>query len=68
MTLFRIALKQQRTGLIAMTLMGVIAGVLNALGFVQVAGTSQVERLAFARSMEVLGAQLSYMLPAPEHL
>ena len=68
MTLFSIALKQQRTGLIAMTLMGVLAGVLNALGFVQVAGTSQVERLAFARSMEVLGAQLSYMLPIPDRL
>ena len=68
MTLFRIALNQQRTGLIAMTLMGVLAGVLNALGFVQVAGTSQVERLAFARSMEVLGAQLSYMLPIPDRL
>ena len=68
MTLFRIALKQQRTGLIAMTLLCALGGVLNALGFVQVAGTSQVERLAFARSMEVLGAQLSYMLPAPEHL
>ena len=51
-----------------MTLMSVVGGVLNALGFVQVAGTSQAERLAFARSMEVLGAQLSYMLPIPEHL
>ena len=68
MTLFRIALKQQRTGLIAMTLMGVLAGALNALGFVQVAGASQAERLAFARSMEVLGAQLSYMLPIPDRL
>ncbi len=68
MTLFRIALRQQRTGLIAMTLLGVVFGVLNALGFVQVAGTSQAERLAFARSMEILGAQLSYMLPVPEHL
>jgi ABC-2 type transport system permease protein len=67
-TLVRIALKQQRTGLLAMTFMGVLAGVLNALGFVQVAGTSQAERIAFARSMEVLGAQLSYMLPVPEHL
>jgi ABC-2 type transport system permease protein len=67
-TLFRIALKQQRTGLIAMTLMGVLAGALNALGFVQVAGASQAERLAFARSMEVLGAQLSYMLPIPDRL
>jgi ABC-2 type transport system permease protein len=67
-TLFRIALKQQRTGLIAMTLLCVVGGVLNALGFIQVAGTSQTERLAFARSMEILGAQLSYMLPVPEHL
>ena len=64
----RIALKQGRTGLIAMMFMGVVAGALNALGFVQVAGTSPQERLAFARSMEVLGAQLSYMLPIPEHL
>ena len=68
MTLFRIALKQQRTGLIAMTLLGVVAGALNAVAFVQVAGASQAERLAFARSMEILGAQLSYMLPVPEHL
>lgn len=68
MTLFRIALKQQRTGLIAMTAMGAVGGVLNALGFVEVAGTSPTERIAFARSMEVLGAQLSYMLPIPEHL
>jgi ABC-2 type transport system permease protein len=68
MTLLRIALKQQRTGLIAMTLLGVVTGALNAVAFVQVAGTSPAERLAFARSMEILGAQLSYMLPVPEHL
>lgn len=68
MTLFRIGLKQQRTGLVAMTAMGVTAGVLNALGFIQVAGTSQAERLAFAQSMEILGTQLSYMLPLPDRL
>jgi len=68
MTLLRIGLKLQRTGLIATTLIGVTAGVLNALGFVAVAGTSQAERLAFARSMEILGTQLSYMLPIPDHL
>jgi len=68
MTLLRIALKQQRTGLIAMTLLGVVTGALNAVAFVQIAGTSPAERLAFARSMEILGAQLSYMLPVPEHL
>src|SRR6266508_482068 len=67
MTLVRIGLKQQRTGLIAMTVMSV-AGVLNALAFVQVVGTSQADRLAFAQQMQVLGAQLSYMLPLPERL
>jgi ABC-2 type transport system permease protein len=68
MTLLRIALKQQRTGLIAMTLLGVVTGAINAVAFVQIAGASPVERLAFARSMEILGAQLTYMLPVPEHL
>src|SRR6266545_3961858 len=68
MTLVRIGLKQQRTGLIAMTVMSVVAGVLNALAFVQVVGTSQADRLAFAQQMQVLGAQLSYMLPLPERL
>ncbi len=68
MTLVRIGLKQQRTGLIAITVMSVVAGVLNALAFVQVVGTSQADRLAFAQQMQVLGAQLSYMLPLPERL
>jgi ABC-2 type transport system permease protein len=65
MTLFRIALKQQTVGLIAMTAMGVIGGVLNAVAFVQIAGTTPAERAAFAQQMALLGAQLSYMLPAP---
>ena len=65
MTLFGIALKQQTVGLIAMTAMGVIGGVLNAVAFVEIAGTTPVERAAFAQQMALLGAQLSYMLPAP---
>ena len=68
MTLLRIALRQQRTGLIAMTALTTAAGILNALGFIQVAGTSPAERLAFAQQMQILGAQLSYMLPVPEQL
>jgi ABC-2 type transport system permease protein len=64
-TLFRIALKQQTVGLAAMTAIGVIVGVLNAIAFVQIAGASPAERAAFARQMALLGAQLSYMLPAP---
>lgn len=68
MTLLRISLEQQRTGLIALTAAAALGGILNALGFIEVAGTSPAERLAFAQQMQVLGAQLSYMLPAPERL
>jgi ABC-2 type transport system permease protein len=65
MTLFRIALKQQTVGLIAITAMGVIGGVLNTVAFLQIAGTTPAERAAFAQQMALLGAQLSYMLPTP---
>jgi ABC-2 type transport system permease protein len=68
MTLLRIALKQQRTGLIAMIVLTTVGGILNALGFIQVAGPTEAERLAFAQQMQVLGAQLSYMLPVPDQL
>ena len=63
--LVRIALKQQTVGLIALTLAVVLGGVLNTLAFVQIAGSTPAERAAFAQQMAILGAQLSYMLPAP---
>jgi ABC-2 type transport system permease protein len=63
--LVRIALKQQTVGLVALVLGGVLGGVLNTLAFIQIAGTTPAERAAFAQQMSVLGAQLSYMLPAP---
>ena len=63
--LIRIALKQQTVGLIALALAGVLGGVLNALAFIQIAGTTPAERAAFAQQMTLLGAQLSYMLPVP---
>lgn len=65
MTLFRIALKQQTVGLLALTAIGVLGGVLNSVAFLQIAGTTPAERAAFAQQMAVLGAQLSYMLPVP---
>lgn len=65
MTLIRIALKQQIAGLIALAVGGVLGGVLNTIAFVQIAGATAAERAAFAQQMTVLGAQLSYMLPAP---
>jgi ABC-2 type transport system permease protein len=66
--LLRVALKQQTVGLIAMVIGGALGGVLNALAFVQLAGATEPERAAFAQQMAVLGAQLSYMLPAPIRL
>ena len=48
--------------------MGAIGGLLNAVGFVQVAGTTAAERAAFAQQMELLARQLSYLLPAPVQL
>jgi len=68
MMLIRIALKQQTVGLIALGLAGVLGGVLNALAFIQIAGTTPAERAAFAQQMTLLGAQLSYMLPVPVHI
>src|SRR2546422_4693330 len=68
MMLIRIALKQQTVGLIALALGSVLGGVLNALAFIQIAGTTAAERAAFAQQMTLLGAQLSYMLPVPVHI
>jgi len=67
-TLFRIAVRSHRTGLIATALLGAIGGLLNAVGFVQVAGTTPAERAVFAQQMELLARQLSYLLPAPVQL
>ncbi|MEA2662517.1 MAG: polyether ionophore transport system permease protein [Chloroflexota bacterium] len=68
MTLFRLAFRSHRTGTIATAAVGGIAGILNAVAYVQVAGPTPAERVAFARSMEVVGRQLSYLLPQPVQL
>jgi len=67
-TLFQIAVRSHRTGLIATALLGAIGGAVNAIGFVQVAGTTAAERAVFAQQMELLARQLSYLLPAPLQL
>jgi ABC-2 type transport system permease protein len=67
-TLFRIAVRYQRTGLIVTALGGAAAGLLNAIAYVEIAGTTAAERAAFAQQMEILARQLSYLLPAPLQL
>ena len=68
MTLFGIALRYHRTGLIVMSLVSAIAGVLNAAAFEQLAGSTPAERAAFGEQMQLLGKQLSYLLPDPIQL
>jgi ABC-2 type transport system permease protein len=68
MSLFRLALRSHRTGAIVVAAISGLAGLLNGVGFIQIAGTTPLERHAFAAQMEVLGKQLSYLLPAPIQL
>jgi ABC-2 type transport system permease protein len=67
-TLFRLGLRSHRTGIIAMSIMGALAGALNAAAFVQLAGNTPAERIAFGREMEILGKQLAFLLPDPVQL
>jgi ABC-2 type transport system permease protein len=68
MTLLRLAFRAQRTGFIATVLIGGLAGLLNSVAYVQVAGTTPAERAVFAHQMEILGQQLVYLLPRPVQL
>jgi ABC-2 type transport system permease protein len=67
-TLFRLALRSHRTGAIATAAIGALSGLLNSVAYVQIAGATPAERSVFAHSMEVVGRQLSYILPPPVQL
>ncbi len=43
-------------------------GLLNAIGFAQIAGDNPAARAVFAQQMELLARQLTYLLPAPAQL
>jgi ABC-2 type transport system permease protein len=68
MTLFRLGLRSHRTGIVVMSIMSTLAGALNAAAFVQLAGDTPAERMAFGREMEILGKQLAFLLPDPVQL
>ena len=68
MILLRLALRSHRTGIITTAVIAGIAGLLNAFGFVQIAGSTHAERVAFAHQMEIIGRQFSYILPPPIQL
>jgi ABC-2 type transport system permease protein len=68
MTAFRLALRLGRWGLIGFSGVGFIATLINAIGFYAVAGHTQAEREAFARSFAQIAAQLTVLLPPPSRL
>jgi ABC-2 type transport system permease protein len=67
-TLLRLALRSHRTGLIATALVVSLGGLINSIGFAQIAGDTPAARALFAQQMELLGRQLTYLLPAPAQL
>jgi ABC-2 type transport system permease protein len=68
MTLLRLALRSHRTGLLMTALVVSAGGLLNAVGFAQIAGDTPAARTVFAQQMELLARQLTYLLPAPAQL
>ncbi len=66
--MLRIALRTHRGGAIFMAIIAAINGVLNGVGFVEVAGRTAAERQEFAQQMAILGRQMSYLLPPPVDL
>lgn len=68
MTLFRLAVRSHRNGIIATSVLSVILALANAVGYIQLAGSDAQSRAVFAREMELVGRQLTYLLPVPLQL
>lgn len=68
MTLLGLALRSHRTGFLATAMIVSAGGLINAIGFAQIAGDTPTARAVFAQQMELLARQLTYLLPAPAQL
>jgi ABC-2 type transport system permease protein len=68
MIAIRLALRLGRWGLVGFAAVGFIATFINAVGFYQVAGHTQAEREAFAKSFGLIATQLTVLLPPPSRL
>jgi ABC-2 type transport system permease protein len=68
MTMVRLALRSHLGGFVATTAFAVLLGLLNAIAYADLAGSDAQQRAVFARQMELLGRQFSYLLPLPLEL
>lgn len=66
--MLRIALRQGRPGFIAATAIAAFNGIAQSLGYAAIAGDTPAMRAAFAAQMELLGRQLTFLLPAPAQI
>jgi len=60
-----LALRLGRWGIVGFSAFAFVATLVQALGFYAIAGNSPAERAAFGRSMSVLAAQFTVILPPP---
>jgi ABC-2 type transport system permease protein len=67
-TIFRLGLRSHRVGGIATAVICAIGGLINAVGFAEIAGDNPAARALFAQQMELLARQLTYLLPPPADL
>lgn len=63
--MLRIALRLGRGGFIAATLIAAFNGIAQSLGYDAIAGGTPQARAAFAAQVELLGRQLTFLLPIP---
>ena len=65
--MLRIGLRFHRTGMISTAAIGGLNGMLQSLGFKAIVGNSEAARQQFGLQMQVLGRQVSYLVPLPVH-
>ncbi|HZU75733.1 MAG TPA: hypothetical protein VFA70_03155, partial [Dehalococcoidia bacterium] len=62
---WRLLLRQQRIGLIAMSYFGIVYALVNSAGFPYFAGRTAAAQAVFGSQMQSLAAQLAWLLPQP---
>jgi len=65
MTAIGLALRLARWGILGFSVLAFVSTLIQALGFYQVAGHNAADRLAFARSIDILASQFTVLLAPP---
>jgi ABC-2 type transport system permease protein len=63
--MLRFFMRLQRTGTVAVAAIGAVMLIAQAAAFSRIAGVTVADHLAFAQRMEVLGREISYIIPMP---